>query len=113
MQTHFGLVHKQDVGQLVLDEHRKQDYEHLLLAARELIRTQNLANLREPYFVFGAYNGLARLRKEVVNEVLECLLRSRDALRFECSIGTSVLQTRDDAVADVDLIVEIFALKEE
>ena len=113
MQAHFGFVHEEHVVLSVLDEHGEQDDEHLLLAARQLIRAQNLAYLREAYLVLSAYDSLARLREEVVDEVLECLLRSRDALRLKGGIGTSVLQTRNDAVADIDLIVEIFALQEE
>ena len=97
--------------QVVLDEHRQQDAEHLLLAARQLIGHQRLADLRETDFVFRAHDGLPRVLEQVVDHVLKQLLGPRDGLRLLGGVGPAALQHLDDAVADVHLIVEILALQ--
>ena len=87
METHLRLVHEEDIRQVVLHEDGKEDGEHLLLTAGELIRHERLANLREAYLVLRAHNLLARLAEQVVNEVLEPLLRCRQLLRLLRCVG--------------------------
>ena len=111
VEAHLGLVHEEHVVLPVLDEHGKQDDQHLLLAAGELIRHERLADLFEANFVLRAHDLLACLREEVVDEILELPLRLADALGLLGSLGCGLLQGLDHAVADIDLVVEILPLQ--
>ena len=111
MQAHLGLVHEEHIRLTVLDEHREQDDEHLLLAARELVWHERLAHLRELYLVCRPHYLLPRIGEELVHDVLEFLLRLGQGLRLRRRIGSSALQGLDDTVAHVHLIVEILALQ--
>ena len=111
VETHLGLVHEEHVVLPVLDEHGKQDDQHLLLAAGELIRHERLADLFEANFVLRAHDLLACLGEEVVDEILELPLRLADALGLLGSLGCGLLQGLDHAVADIDLVVEILPLQ--
>lgn len=108
VQRHLGLVHEEHVGLAVFHEHGEQDGQHLLLAAGELVGHQCLADLREAYLVLGTHNLLAGFGEQLVDDVLEPLLGLRQLLR---GIGIALLQFGNDAVADVHLIVEVFALQ--
>ena len=111
VEAHLGLVHEEHVVLSVLDEHGKQDDQHLLLAAGELIRHERLANLFEANFVLRAHDLLACLGEEVVDEILKLPLRLADALGLLGSLGCGLLQGLDHAVADIDLVVEILPLQ--
>lgn len=78
-----------------------------------LVGKEGLADLRELDLVFRADNLLAGLGEEAVHDVLEVFLGLRECLGFLGSIGLAALQGGDDAVADVDLVVEIFPLQQE
>ena len=108
VQRHLGLVHEEHVGLAVFHEHGEQDGKHLFLAAGELVGHQCLADLRESYLVLGTHNLLAGFGEQLVDDVLEPLLGLRQLLR---GIGIALLQFGNDAVADVHLIVEVFALQ--
>ena len=108
VQRYLGLVHEEHVGLIVLYEHRQQDGQYLLLAARQLVGHQRLADLREAYLVLRAHDLLARLLEEFVHDVLEALLLLRELLG---RVGVARLQFGDDAVADVHLIVQVLALQ--
>ena len=85
----------------------------MFLATRKLIGSECLPYLCEAYFVFRAHYLLSRLLEEVVDEVLESLFGFGYFLSTQCRVGFSALQSFNDAVAYVHLIVEILALKEE
>ena len=112
MQTDFGFVHEQNVVLIVLYEHCQQYHEHLLLTARQLIRHQSLTDLREAYLVFGAYNLLSRLRKQVVYDVLKAFLGQREVVSFGRSVGFSALKTAYYPVAHVYLVVQVLAFQQ-
>ena len=92
MQTHLGLVHKEDVGLVVFHKHRHQYHEHLFLAAGELVGSKYLTYLTEGYVVAASHQLLSRVGKEAVNHVLELLLRLRYLLCLHCSVGIAALQ---------------------
>ncbi len=110
MERHFGLIHKEHVGLVILHQHGEQDSQDLLLAARQLIGHQRLTDLREPYLVLRPDDLLAGIREQVVDDILEAALLLRQLLG---GIGMSLLQLLDDAVADVHLIVEVLPLQVE
>ena len=111
VQAHLGLVHEQHVGLVVLDQHGEQDGEYLLLAAGQLVGQQCLAYLREPNLVLCAHNLLARVCEESVYHVLELLLGLTDTLGFGGTVAAALLEHADDAVAYVDLVIEVAALQ--
>ena len=105
VQAHFRLVHEEHVGLPVFHQDGEHDGQHLLLAARQLIGHERFANLREAYLVLRPHNLLARFAKEVVDDVLEHLLRLAYLLSLLCRIGRAALQSGNHLVADVHLIV--------
>ena len=108
MQRHLRLVHKEHVRLIVLHEHCQQDGQHLLLATRQLIGHQRLTNLGETDLVLRPHDGLTRLRKEIVDDILKAAFLLRQMLG---RISMTSLQFRDDTVADIHLIVEILPLQ--
>ena len=108
MQTHLRLIHKENIGLLVFYQYCQQDGKHLLLTTRQLVGHECLSNLRESYLVLRPNDFLPRLFKQFIHDVLETFLRLRQLLG---SIGITLLQFRNDAVADVHLIVQILTLQ--
>ena len=96
---------------MVFYEHCEQYGENLLLATRQLVWHKRLAHLREAYLIVCAYYFLTGVGEERVNDVLEPLLWLRQFLRLFARRGPAFLQHLYNAVADVDLIVEILALE--
>ena len=74
MERHLGLVHKQYVRLVVLDQYGEKNDEHLLFATRQLIGQQHLAYLGEAQFVLGTDNFLARFAEQVIYNILETRL---------------------------------------
>ena len=111
MEAHLRLVHEEDIRFIVFDEHREEDGEDLLLATRQLIGDEGLTHLRETDLVVGAHDLLPRVGEERVHDILELLLRLREFLCLLSRRGSPLLQHGDHPVADVHLIVEIFALE--
>ena len=110
MERHFGFIHEEHVGLVILHQHGEQDSQDLLLAARQLIGHQRLTDLREPYLVLRPDDLLAGIREQVVDDVLEAALLLRQLLG---GIGMPMLQLLDNTVADVHLIVEVLPLQVE
>ncbi len=111
MKTNLRFVHEKHIMLSVLNEHGEQYGEHLLLATRQLVGSKPLSHLRKKYFVACADKLLASFRKQFVQQVLELLLRSGYLLRLNSAVSITILQHLDDAVADVHLIVKVFALQ--
>ena len=108
MQRHLGLVHKEHVRQVVLHQYREQDNQDLLFATRQTIGQQHLTNLCELQFVRCTDNLLACIAEQLVDDVLEPCLLLRHLLG---GFSITSLELLDDAVADVHLIIQVFALQ--
>ena len=108
VERYLWLIHKEHIWLVILYQHREQDGKYLLLTTRQLIRHQCLTDLRETDLVLRTYNLLARLREQVIDNILEALLLHRQLLG---RIRITCLQLRDNTITDIHLIIEILTLQ--
>ena len=92
MHTHFGLVHKQDVGLVVLDQHGEKDRQYLFLSTRQLIGEQFLAHLLKIDFILTPHNFLSRVCEQAVHDVLEPAFGLADVFGFLLCVGVATLE---------------------
>ena len=105
VHTYFRFVHKENIRALIFNQHCKQHHQQLLFSTRQLIRLQRFAYLRKAHFVLAANNSLARFGKQAVNHVLKQSLGLVVRLRQACSVWGATLQSANNAVANINLIV--------
>ena len=73
-----------------------------------MVGHQRLANLRETDLILRAYDLLARLFEQLVDDILESLLGLRQMLG---GISIALLQFGNDTITNVHLVVQILTLK--
>lgn len=110
VERDFGLVHEKGVWLSVLYQYSEEDGEHLLLSARKLVGCDNLCcivhGLDELYLVALAVDFLVRVCKQFVDHVLKLLFGRTDLCCLLLVFRVSAGEQFDDAIPDVDLVVE-------